>query len=329
MKSILQTVTSQLGPHRVKLSEPLSQHTYFKIGGPADAFFEALTTADLVKAIRLCLKYHLPYFVLGSGSNILVGDKGFRGLVIKNRADTVKTLGFQGKISARQPQVNRAVIEATSGTLLNKLVRFTIEAGLGGLEVFLSVPGTVGGAIYNNSHYRPEKNEFIGLLLHQATLLDVTGNLKQVDQAYFRFGYDYSILQHTHETLIKASFSLKSSDKHQLWQTATNLVRRRNDRQPIGIACSGCTFKNFSYADALRLATPNHTQSSGYLVDQAGLKNLELGKARVSPVHAAFIENTGGATAQEVLKIIDTIKQEVFKKFAVNLELEIFLVGEF
>ena len=252
-----------------------------------------------------------------------------RGLVIKNRADAIRTIGFQGKVDANKTKVNQAVIEADSGTLLNKLVRHTIEEGLQGLEVFLSVPGTVGGAIYNNSHYRPEENEFIGNHLYQATLIDSTGDIKQVDQTYFQFSYDYSILHRTKATVLKASFALQGGDRDQLWHQATDMVKRRNTRQPIGVACSGCTFRNISRSDALRLGTPEFTQSAGYLIDKAGLKNFTVGSTRVSPIHASFIENMGGATAQDVLKLIDTIKHAVYDKFGVTLELEIFLVGDF
>ncbi len=324
-----QKIISILGANKVKLNEPLRQHTYFKIGGPADLFFEALNTQDLILAVRTCQTAQIPFFILGGGSNILVGDKGFRGLVIKNRTDAIRTIGFQGKITRQQPQVNRAIIEADSGTLLNKLVRYSVEENLAGLEVFLSVPGTVGGAIYNNSHYRPEKNEFIGNLVHQVTLIDAAGNLKAVPQSYFKFDYDYSILHKTHEVIVKAAFSLAGSSKDKLWAIATDTVTRRNSRQPIGIACSGCTFRNISKADALRLGTPSHTQSSGYLIDQAGLKGERVGQARVSPIHASFIENLGGATAQDVVKLIAKIKAKVKTKFGVKLEPEIFLVGEF
>lgn len=326
----LSQLTTTLGRSRVKLNEPLSQHTYFKIGGPADAFFESQSSDDLVLAIQTAIKLNMPYFILGGGSNILVGDKGIRGLVIKNRADVIRTAGFQGKVAKRQtPQINQAVIKVDSGTLLNRLVRYTIEESLAGLEVFLSVPGTVGGAIYNNSHYRPEQDEFIGNLLYQATLIDSLGEVKRVDRNYFKFNYDYSILHQTQETIINASFALKGSDRDSLWSKATELIKRRNLRQPIGIACSGCTFRNISRPEALRLSTPNYTQSAGYLIDQVGLKGLKLGRVRVSPVHAAFIENLGGASAQEVLRLIDTIKTQVFNKFSVKLDLEIFLVGEF
>lgn len=328
-KSDLTKVAKELGSQRVKYDEPMADHVYFKIGGPADLFFEAKNSDDLIKAIKTSIKYKVPYFVLGGGSNILVGDKGVRGLVIKNRADAVRTVGFQGKVSQKKAKVNSALIEAESGALINKLARFSIEEGLKGFEVFLSLPGTVGGGIYNNSHYRPEKDEFIGNFLHSALLIDSKGGENEVPQSYFKFGYDYSILQKTHETVIKATFSLEGGDKDTVWAEATSLVKRRNQRQPIGIACSGCTFKNISKADALRLGTPNHTQSTGYLIDKAGLKGESVGRVRVSDVHASFIENTGGATAKNVLKLIDKIKAKVFEKFSVKLELEIFLVGEF
>lgn len=325
----IQLVRQALGESRTKVNEPLANHTYFKIGGPADVFFEATTSKDLIKAVTRSIEHKVPYFILGGGSNILVGDKGFRGMVIKNRADTVRTVGFHGKISRQKASVNQALVEADSGTLLNKLVRYCIEENLGGLEVFLSVPGTVGGGIYNNSHYRPEKDEFLGNRLHAATVIDRNGNFKEVNHAYFKFNYDYSILHDTKETIVKATFALTGGNKNKLWKTATNMVRRRNQHQPIGIACSGCTFRNISQADALRLGTPEHTQSAGYIIDQAGLKGTQVGKAKVSNVHASFIENTGGATAREALELIDKIKTTVYDKFRIKLELEIFMVGEF
>ena len=329
MKKNIENLANSLGQNRIKLNEPLSNHTYFKIGGPADLFYEIKTAKELVRAVQMSIKHQVPYFVLGGGGNILVGDKGIRGLTIKNRADGVRTVGFQGKVSQKKANLNQALVEAESGAMLNKLARYSIEAGLQGLEVFLSVPGTVGGAVYNNSHYRPEKNEFIGNFLHSATLVDKDGQEKQVFQKYFKFSYDYSILHQTHETLVKATFSLKGGDRDKIWQRATKLIKRRNQRQPIGIACSGCTFRNFSASDALRLGTPNHTQSTGFLIEKAGLKGESQGKARISQIHASFIENTGGATAKDVLKLISKIKRTVFQKFGVKLELEIFLVGEF
>lgn len=329
MKAKLYNLVQALGKNRTKVNEPMASHTYFKIGGPADVFFEAKSADDLIQAVVSSRKHKIPFFILGSGSNILVGDKGIRGLVIKNRADSIKTKGFHGKISRKKTSLDQAIIEAESGCLVNKLVRYTIEEKLSGLEPFLSLPGTVGGAIYNNSHYRPEKDEFFGNFLTQATVLDKENKVKDVDQKYFRFGYDFSVLQKNQEIVIKASFTLKGGKKDKIWKKATKLLKRRNENQPIGIACSGCMFENISQADAMRLATPNHTRSAGYLIDKAGLKGSSIGKARISSVHANFIENTGGATAKEVLQLVDKIKSTVFKQFGVKLKTEVFLVGEF
>ncbi|MBI2010236.1 MAG: UDP-N-acetylmuramate dehydrogenase [Candidatus Chisholmbacteria bacterium] len=329
MKQSYALVKDALSPALVKANEPLSAHTYFKIGGPADLFFEAKTSVDLTKAVKAAIRYDVPYFILGGGANILVGDLGFRGLVVKNRADEIRLKSFQGKIDGQTPRVKQAIVAADSGTLLNKLVRYTIEEGLAGLEVFLSVPGTVGGAIYNNSHYRPEKDEFFGNLVATATLIDSRGKVKEVNHHYFKFNYDYSYLQETKETIVSAAFALKGSDRDDLWKKAVACVRRRNSRQPIGIACSGCTFQNISRSDALRLGTPDHTQSAGYLVDKAGMKGAKVGQAQVSDIHASFIENLGGATAKEVIELIEKIKSAVKNKFGVDLKLEIFVVGEF
>lgn len=301
-----------------KLNQPLAPHTYFKIGGPADIFITVYTAKDLIEVIQTCIQNKYPYFILGSGSNILVSDKGFRGVVIKNKADKIKTASFHGQIKAHKTQVKQALVQVESGVMLNRLVRFSIEEGLKGLEAFLSVPGTVGGAIYNNSHFRPQKNEFIGNFLHSAILLTPKGKLKQVSQKYFKFKYDYSILYKTREIVIQADFLLSAGNKQKLWQKATKLIKRRNLNQPIGIACSGCVFQN-----------PKSGLSAGALIDKAGLKGEKVGDAQVNSLHANFIQNLGAATAQDVLQLIDKIQSTVKQKFNINLKEEIFLVGDF
>jgi len=315
----MQKTYKVLSKYNPKFNEPLKAHTYFKIGGPADVFLTVYNSQDLTAVLQICIKNKLKYFILGSGSNILVSDKGFRGVVIKNKADKIKTTSFHGTIKDHKTKLTQALIEAESGAMLNKLSRFSIEEGLRGLEVFLSVPGTVGGAIYNNSHYRPEKDEFIGNHLHSAQLLTRQGKVKQVDQSYFKFKYDYSILHKTHETVIKASFLLSPADKNKLWQKATTLIKRRNKNQPIGIACSGCVFQN----------PTNSKLSAGALIDKAGLKGTKVGGAQVNLTHANFIENKDNATAQDVIKLIDKIKTTIKAKYNIELKPEIFLVGEF
>src|SRR3990172_8191837 len=151
-----------LGLLRVYENEPLKKHTYFKIGGPAKLFFEAKNVDDLKLALETAHSSKIPFVVLGGGANVLVSDKGFDGLVIKNRADAIKLVGIKGIIDKRGKGIKSAQVLCASGTLMNQLARFTIDQGLGGLEFLLSVPGTVGGGLKINAHYEVEKGEFLG-----------------------------------------------------------------------------------------------------------------------------------------------------------------------
>lgn len=317
------------GVNKVKLDEPMSLHTTFKVGGPADAYYEAETVQDLVKAIKTAISLDLPYFVFGGGSNLLVSDKGIRGVVLRNKSKNIKVLSFKGKLKDGQKQVEEVYVEADAGIAVNYAVRFTIEEGLQGLEVFLGLPGTIGGAVWNNSHFRQPKNEFIGNLVHSAKILDIDGNVKEVDHSYFSFNYDYSILHDTKETVLSVVFTLKPSSKEALWKIASEQsVQKRHDEQPLELPSSGCTFQNIQKADALRLGTPNFTRSAGYLIDKAGLKGTQIGKAMISKKHANFIVNLGGAQAKDIEKIMDQVKKVVAEKFSVQLRPEIVLVGE-
>lgn len=320
-----------LGPLRVYENEPLAKHTYFKIGGPAKYFFEAKTVEDLKLALETAIKLEIPFVVLGGGANVLVSDNGFDGLVIKNRTDSIKLVGIKGTIDKSGKGIKAALVEVTSGTLMNRLARFTIDQGLEGLEYLLSVPGTVGGGIKINSHYQIEKDQFIGNRLVTATLLDpVTSEIKNVDNTYFDFGYDQSKIQDTGEIVMEAVFRLDvAKDQQALWQKAMNDVKTRNEEQPIGIACSGCVFRNIGQNDAMRLATPNMTTSTGYIIDSLGLKGIKIGGAEISARHANFILNTNNASAKDVLELINLIKEKAKNTYGLDLKEEIFFIGDF
>lgn len=320
-----------LGPLRVYENEPLSKHTYFKIGGPAKLFFEAKSQDDLKLALESAHKHKIPFVVLGGGANVLVSDKGFNGLVIKNRANGVKLVGVKGTINKNGTGIKNALVSAGSGTPMNQLARFTIDQGLEGLEFLLSVPGTVGGGLKINAHFEIERGEFIGTRVVSAVLFDPkTGQAKNVDQAYFNFSYDYSKIQETAEIVLEAVFRVdKAEDSGALWQKAMDGVKRRNSEQPIGIACSGCVFRNISPEDAIRLATPNLTTSTGYIIESLGLKGTKIKKAEVSSQHANFIVNRGDVTASDVLQLINLIKQKAKETYGLDLKEEIFYIGEF
>jgi len=293
----------------------MKHHTTFKIGGPADLFYEVYEEKELVNAVRLARELSIPVFILGGGANILVSDKGIRGLVIKNKASKVRIVGLKGK--GKVFSINEVYVEAESGALINQLVRFCIDESLEGLEFLLSVPGTIGGALMINAHFRPDKDEFIGNRLYQARLLTPSNKVVQVDKDYFNFGYDQSSLQHSGDILLAATFCLVKGNKEKIWAKALAGVQKRQETQPVGIACSGCIFRN------------PEGQAAGYLLEKAGLKGLQIGQACFSDKHANFILNLGDATAKDVLELIRIAKANVKKKFGIDLKEEIFYVGDF
>src|SRR3989338_5845208 len=324
-------IKSILGPLRVFENESLSKHTYFEIGGPAKVFFEAKSIEDLKLALKAAKKVKIPVVVIGGGANVLVSDSGFDGLVIKNRATGVKLVGLKGTYSKHGRGIKTAFVYAASGTLMNQLARFTLDQGLAGLEFLLSVPGTVGGGIKINAHFEVEQGEFLGSRLASATLFNPkTAEITEVDQKYFNFSYDHSKIQETGEIVLDAIFKLgKSPDPVNLWQKALANVKRRNEEQPIGTACSGCVFRNIDAGDANRLATPNLTTSAGFIIDSLGLKGTKIGGAEISNHHANFIVNRGNASANDVIKLINLVKEKTKNTYGIDLHTEIFLIGDF
>jgi len=327
----IEFIKSTLGPLRVFENELLSKHTYFKIGGPARLFFTAKSVEDLKLALSTAHSRGIPFIVLGGGANVLVSDKGFDGLVIKNQAFGVKLVGIKGTIGKTGRGIKNALIWSASGTLMNQLARFTIDQGLSGLEFLLSVPGTVGGGLKINAHFEVEKGEFIGQKLISAILFDPkTGSIKKVDRDYFQFSYDHSKIQQTKEIVLEAVFKVDAeSNKEKLWQKAMEDVKRRNEEQPIGIACSGCIFRNITSDDAIRLSTPNLTTSTGYIIEKLGLMGAKIGGAQISDKHANYIVNINGATAAEVIKLINLVKTRAKETFNLDLKEEIFYIGDF
>jgi len=313
---------------QLKIDESLSLYTTFKIGGPAKIFFKARSVDQLIKAVKTCRQLGLRYFILGGGSNILVGDLGFKGVVIKNEVRKIKILGYDGKIKNEKLKIKNIFVKAESGVLVNRLVRFTLEKGIAGLENFLGLPGTVGGAVYINAH-NLKAGDFFGNHLLKACLLTSEGNIKKVSRDYFNFDYDKSKIQETKELVLSITFSLKSEDSKKLWEKANKVMHYRIKTQPFGKSSAGCIFKNIKKSEAIRIPTPGRTTSAGFLIDSARLKGEKAGKAQISPRHANFILNLGDAAALDVLKLMDLVKKKVKEKFGVELEEEIEMIGEF
>lgn len=310
---------------RIRENEPMSLHTTFKIGGPAQFYIDVDKVDDLILAVNTAREIGIPFFILGGGSNIIVADHGIKGLVIKNNCRRFEIMMMNGKIQNQKINVSKALVYAESGVIMNQLVRFTIEQGLGGLEYQLGLPGTVGGGICMNSNF-PRKGVYVGDCVFKARILDNSGQIKEVDQSYFKFAYDKSILQETGEVLLSVIFKLEPTDTKVLWERGTEALNYRSETQPKG-ASAGCTFRNISIVEAMSIPTPERITSAGYLIDKAGLKGKRIGDAMISDKHANFILNMGNARAQEVAELVDLMKSETLKKFGAHLTLEVRKVG--
>ncbi len=287
----------------------LAPYTTFKIGGPADLFFVAKNTAELVGAVNAARASDVPYFVLGGGSNILVSDVGFRGLVIKNEAQNCEL-------------TEGGLIRVDSGYPLPKFIDWTFDHGLVGLGWLGGIAGTGGGADYRNIH---GKDQLFNTRVVRVTLLKADGTVKTELADCLQSAYDYTILKETKEVILEAFLKLSAGDTEAAKGIRLEWWQEKKKFQPQ-TNCAGCPFKNISEADQKRLEYP--TRSTGYLIDRGlGLKGLQIGGARVAEMHANFIVNTGSATAADVLALIHKIQQEAKERLEVDLELEIDLVG--
>src|SRR3989344_1107563 len=212
MNDKLSLLAQSFGPLRVKRDESMVSHTNNRIGGPADLYVETTTTQELIRLVRQCIELRLPFLVLGGATNVLVSDRGIRGVVMKNRASNTAIVGMKGKVTAGKKEIGDVLIEAESGTPIGHLVRFTIEEEFAGLESFLGLPGPVGGAVYNNSHFQ-RHGKFISDTIVQVKILNEKGDEVVFPKGELAFDYDFSRFQNTHEVILSATFKLSKGEK--------------------------------------------------------------------------------------------------------------------
>ena len=290
---------------------PLAPYTTFRIGGPADLFFEARTADDLAAAVTAARAEGVPYVVLGLGANVLVGDLGFRGLVVRN--------------AARHVRVDRdgLRLHAESGAVVYPdLIDAAVEAGLSGLEHYVGIPSTVGGALWQNLHFlSPDRSRtmFIEEVVESADLLTEEGERKTVGLDYFDFGYDYSTLHVRRDLVLTATFRLRPGDVPRMRDVmAANLGWRRERHPPLDTEPSaGSIFKKIEGIGA------------GRLIDGAGLKGFRVGGAEITHRHANIVVNRGGATAADVQGLIRYVQAVVERETSYRLETEIGMIGDF
>jgi len=290
-----------LGPAAVHAAEPLAHYTTLRVGGPIDLLVVALTGEALRRAVGLAWAHGVPCQVLGSGSNILVGDAGMRGLAIVNRARTV--------------HVTMTKATAESGAIFSALARRCVNHGLAGLEWASGIPGTVGGAVIGNAG---AWGGDVASALVQAAILEPDGCTTIWPAERFEYGYRTSVLKRPATqpaVVLEAEFSVHQGGREALQARVAEISTRRRASQPRGSSC-GSVFKN----------PPG--DYAGRLIEAAGLKGRESGGAQISPKHANFIVNLGGATAADVKALIDLARQTVQEQFGVVLELEVELLGD-
>lgn len=298
---------------RLERHVPLAPFTSFRIGGPADLYFEARSADELARAVIAARESGIPWFLLGLGANILIGDLGFRGLVIHNHARGYAVDRLNG------------VLTAESGCVVwPELVEATVDAGLGGLQHYAGIPSTIGGALWQNLHFLSpaparERTTFIEEALAQAEILTEEGARRTVGVSWFEFGYDQSILHRRRDVVLSATFRLEPAPVDDLRRTVQeNLTWRRERHPPLDSEPSaGSVFKKIEGIGA------------GRLIDQCGLKGHRIGGAMISPKHANFVVNAGGATAADVRRLIEYARNTVEKETGYRLETEIGFVGEF
>lgn len=311
MTETYEELASQLKQSQLERGEPLASYTTFRIGGPADLLYNATTADDLAIAVQSARDLDVSYFVLGLGANILIGDNGFRGLVIRNTCDR---FGFS----------NDGKLQVESGAVVGDIIPKAVERGWSGLEHYVGIPSTVGGAVWQNLHFlepEPERKKtmFIADVFDSAEILSEEGDRRVVDKTYMKFGYDTSILHTRRDIVLSATFQLTPGDTAMMHRVMQENLSWRGSRHPwLQLHPSaGSIFKKIEGVGA------------GRLIDQCGLKGFRHGDAQISHIHANIMVNLGHATAKDVRELIVIAQESVEKKFGLHLEPEISFVGEF
>lgn len=285
-----------------RFMEPMSSHTTFRIGGPAAAFVCPEGETDLKNVIDFCRREQIPYRILGNGSNLLVSDAGFKGVVI-SMTECWQSLRTEGER-----------IFAGAGQLLSRTARRALEEGLTGFEFAAGIPGTVGGALVMNAGaYGFEMKD----ILESARVMTPEGEILTLGPGGLCLGYRTSCIPFREYTVLEACFLLKKGDKESIEASMKELAEKRREKQPLQYPSAGSTFKR------------PQGHFAAQLIEEAGLKGLTVGGAQVSEKHSGFVINRGGATAADVMELCRQVREKVKARSGVELEMEVKTLGEF
>lgn len=291
-----------LGEDRVFTEEAMSQHTTFKIGGPADYFLMPDKGEDVGRVIKICKEKEIPYFILGNGSNLLVGDGGYRGAVIQ----------IYRNMSSVTVEGNE--ITAQAGALLSAVAAAAKNASLTGFEFAGGIPGTIGGAVVMNAGaYGGEMKD----VLTEVTVMNAEGDIFTLPTEELELGYRTSIIKTAGYIVLEAKIRLKEGDPEVIRETMKDLTIRRTTKQPLEYPSAGSTFKR------------PEGYFAGKLIMDSGLRGYQVGGAQVSEKHCGFVINAGNATAEDVCRLMADVQRIVREKFGVTLEPEVKFLGEF
>ena len=303
-KDILSDLVNIVGDKNVVENESMSKHTSFKIGGNADFFTTPITVEQIKGIITYCVQNAISYFVMGNGSNLLVHDDGYRGVIIQ----------LYDKFNHIEYTVNeqKVIVKAQAGVMLGRLGNELMNGSIAGFEFAAGIPGTVGGAIMMNAGaYGGEIKDVIV----SACLMDSCGNVVKLNNSQLELGYRTSIVSKKGYIVLEAEFELELGNQEEIKNKLDNFTVRRKEKQPLEFPSAGSTFKRpiGHYA--------------GKLISDANLMGYTVGGAQVSKKHAGFVVNTGNATAADIIKLTNDVKNKVKEQFGVELELEVRKLG--
>ena len=294
-------IRRRMAPEHILLNEPMKDHTTFRIGGPADYLILPASMEDVAFVFQ-CLKRHdIPFVILGNGSNVLVLDKGIRGVVIK----------FNSPISAIRKKKN--TLTAGAGALLRDVSEFAAENSLSGMEFACGIPGSIGGAVFMNAGaYDGEMKNIVSAV----RAISPKGEIVQFAANELDFGYRHSIFQENGCAICEVDLTLTPGNAEEIKEKIAGFTERRESKQPLEMPSAGSTFKR------------PEGHYAGTLIEQTGLKGFTVGGAQVSDKHAGFVVNAGDATAKDVLELIRQVQDRVFEKHHVKLFPEVRILGE-
>lgn len=285
---------------QIEMNSEMKNHIYFKVGGKVDILLNPTTVEQVIKTLSVCKENNIPYYIIGNGSNIIVRDGGIRGVVIKLSA--LNDISLNGK-----------EIKAACGALLKDVSNKALEETLTGFEFACGIPGSVGGAVFMNAGaYDSEVNNVI----LEAEVLDNEGNVKIFSKEELELGYRTSKVMQQGLIVLSATFQLKDGEHEKIKHRIDELTFRREDKQPLEYPSAGSTFKR------------PEGHFAGKLIEDSGLKGFSIGGAAVSEKHSGFVINKGGATAKDILDLIEYVQKEVKIKFGVDLSPEVRIIGE-